>query len=306
MTEDRDQSRKRQATDEYKETRRKSKYAKCDDSTGKDYGPNAQVQDISADSLRILCDDVMKHQYGPISKQTQRHIETETLGQAENPAWMKHRRQRITASLFGDVVRRMEKTPCAKLVKCILYSNGNISHKKEIRWGRENEHVARQDYMKKTGNFVRQCGLFVHVNDPWLAASPDGIVLAKDGTQGLLEIKCLYKAYTYDLTPEEASVHPECKKSMCSVFVGGQAKLKETHNYYYQIQGQLEIAEYDWCDFVLWTPKGISIQRIKRDKSLWQNRMLPKLRNFFIRCVLPEIASPRHPRKMAIREPSRP
>lgn len=37
----------------------------------------------------------------------------------------------------------------------------------------------------------------------------------------------------------------------------GILKLKTTHSYYFQVHGQLEISERNYCYFVVWTPKGI-------------------------------------------------
>jgi len=42
----------------------------------------------------------------------------------------------------------------------------------------------------------------------------------------------------------------------------GQAKLKETHNYYWHVQGQLAVTGLQWCDFVTDTKPDSTIQRI--------------------------------------------
>ena len=46
-------------------------------------------------------------------------------------------------------------------------------------------------------------------------------------------------------------------------------KLKPTHIYYSQIQGQMAITERSWCDFVIYTEKGISVERIPFDAEFW-------------------------------------
>ena len=40
-------------------------------------------------------------------------------------------------------------------------------------------------------------------------------------------------------------------------------ELKRTHAYYCQVQGQLAITERKWCDFVVFTKKEISVERIQ-------------------------------------------
>jgi len=39
----------------------------------------------------------------------------------------------------------------------------------------------------------------------------------------------------------------------------GKLVLKKTDNYYFQVQGQLNIAEKKYCYFVVWSPKGNQI-----------------------------------------------
>ena len=55
------------------------------------------------------------------------------------------------------------------------------------------------------------------------------------------------------MTPAEACTH----SGFCSLLNRiGQLELKETHNYYAQVQGQMAIGEYMWDDFVVVHLKG--------------------------------------------------
>ena len=124
-----------------------------------------------------------------------------------------------------------------------------------------------------------------------MAASPDGLIedpSKNNGRRyGILEIKCHYSARK--VTPEAACY--EINQFCCSL-INGRTLLKQTHNYYYQIQGQLAITQLPWCDFVAWTPHGISIERIERDINLWQQNILPKLKVFYHEYLIPELADP--------------
>ena len=91
------------------------------------------------------------------------------------------------------------------------------------------------------------------------------------------------------MTPE-AACH-EINQFCCSS-VNGRTLLKQAHNYYYQVQGQLAITQLPWYDFVIWTPHGTSIERIERDINLWQQNILPKLKVFYHEYLLPELANP--------------
>ena len=44
-----------------------------------------------------------------------------------------------------------------------------------------------------------------------------------------------------------------------------------------------------WCDFVVWTKAGIFFERITLDYHLWSNITLPKLTQFYVEHVIPEI-----------------
>lgn len=46
-----------------------------------------------------------------------------------------------------------------------------------------------------------------------------------------------------------------------------ETKLKLNSNYYYQIQGQLAITKAKYCYFIVWTPLGMSVQTIGREKK---------------------------------------
>lgn len=74
-------------------------------------------------------------------------------------------------------------------------------------------------------------------------------------------------------------------------------KLKRTHQYYFQIQMQMAICDVPICDFVIWSPKGILIERIVRDSAFWDD-LWPKLTNFHHQVLLPDYIEMRIPRKL--------
>ena len=43
-----------------------------------------------------------------------------------------------------------------------------------------------------------------------------------------------------------------------------------------------------WCDFVLWSPLEVSVERISFDEKLWDD-MLKKLGHFYRHWFLPEL-----------------
>lgn len=50
----------------------------------------------------------------------------------------------------------------------------------------------------------------------------------------------------------------------------------------------MAITKISWCDFVVWTPAGISIEHIPFDNRLWAETK-SKLLNFYKKVVLLEL-----------------
>ena len=78
--------------------------------------------------------------------------------------------------------------------------------------------------------------------------------------------------------------------------------LRKEHPYFSQVQGQMGIGQRPWCDFVVHTTKGTEIQCIKFDKMFWDQDLLPKLTEFYMNSVAPEIVSPMHTLGQPIRK----
>ena len=72
-----------------------------------------------------------------------------------------------------------------------------------------------------------------------------------------------------------------------------------------QNQGQLAVGERKWCDFGIFTNKGISIERIKCDEEYWKTILCPKLQTFFDNCLVPVIISPVHAIGLPMRDLSK-
>ena len=65
----------------------------------------------------------------------------------------------------------------------------------------------------------------------------------------------------------------------------GEYKLSTTHEYYYQVQGQLGITGRPFCDFVCWTPQDIHVERI----LYYLDFLIEMELNFFVSVILPRV-----------------
>ena len=116
----------------------------------------------------------------------------------------------------------------------------DFSHVQAVKYGIEKEDSAVIQYVNYFTNKgkqikVHKCGVVVNPNFPWLAASPDRIVLNEDVGYGLIEVKCCYSKK--NVTPTDACSDPGFYCSSGD----GQFSLEEGHEYYSQVQGQLGI-----------------------------------------------------------------
>lgn len=206
-------------------------------------------------------------------------IEAKTRSQRQSKDWFIERQKRLTSSLFGRVVNRRESALPVSLIESIKKANTTSTRMPpSIKWGIDNEPVALEKYRAKKGKdiLVADCGLVINPAWPWLACSPDGIIYNnEDNPVGAVEIKCPF-------SKKEMTIEESCKDSsfyLKKTFDG--LRLKQSHVYYYQCQGVLNITGLPWIDFVVYTKKDLFIQRIARDINLWNSKILPKLTQFY-------------------------
>ena len=103
---------------------------------------------------------------------------------------------------------------------------------------------------------VAECGLIVHPDKGFLAASPDGIVHeVESGATGLLEIKCPY-------TKRNSTLTEACENDdfFCCI-ANSKLHLKCHHTYYHQVQLQLYcFSRTAWCDFLSTPPRTVGVR----------------------------------------------
>ena len=219
-----------------------------------------------------------------ISQDQADYLARTTKLQSQCLNWFQYRQGRLTASRFKAICHTSVEKPAKSLVESILHTKP-LPQVAALRWGIENEDVARQQYehiskQQHTNLTLTQTGLHIHPSYPHLGASPDGLLSCDCCGDGLLEIKCPYSIR--DSAPQAAGPTFYLKSTDCGL------QLSHSHAYYYQIQGQLSICNRSYCDFVCWTPVGIHIERILKDDSMFET-MRCKLDRFFIDIILPKI-----------------
>lgn len=168
-------------------------------------------------------------------------------------AWFAARLGIATASCFSSILATIKSGESAErrnyrarlVVERLTGKSISTFTTAAMQQGVDREPLARAAYESRTGTFVDEVG-FVRHDTLEAGCSPDGLIDA----DGCLEIKA-----------PELAAHLE------------YLRLKaEPPKYTAQIQGQLWLAERDWCDFVSFNPDfpphlQLIVRRIQRDEK---------------------------------------
>ena len=246
---------------------------------------------FTPEELQTLCRQVEE---GLLVTSEERRIEQMTRRQSHCPLWHEVRYRRITGWKCGQILSQTSKTPA--LLRRLLYHKPLLPLPVPIKWGSDNEPVARQAYirfMQHNGHpylTANHCGFVVHPQECWLGASPDGVVneSPNEPPKGLLEIKCPFSKR--DVSPKIACEDPSF---YCFFSSDGSMRLKRNHQYYHQVQLQLFVCSdmYQWCDFCVYTTKGVMVERLYLDVN-WIQDYVPQLRHYYVNFMLPELVYP--------------
>ena len=156
------------------------------------------LRGLSLSEMHEKCDVTFNKLKHTLTQEQCVNLELATREQAQSTPWHTHRIGRITSTTFYRACTVVSESATRNLVKSIMHYNERELNCNAIRYGRENEDTARQQYIqlmeKKHQNFeAKQCGLFVQKDRQHLGASPDGVTSCSCCGRGVLEIKCPYK-----------------------------------------------------------------------------------------------------------------
>lgn len=168
--------------------------------------------------------------------------------------WFKAKLGKVSASRIHEIMpykngyRASRKNYMAELL-CERLTGKNATHfeSAEMRWGTENESLARGAYEAASGEMVEECGFIDHPTIPMAGASPDGLVRSDT----VLEIKC-----------------PNTATHLETLFSGLIDK-----DYEYQYHFQIMCTKRSKADFVSYDPRlseklSLCIIHAKIDRDL--------------------------------------
>ena len=119
------------------------------------------------------------------------------------------------------------------MLQSICYPVVPRFYSKACAYGFEDEDTARKAYIEVMGKEhnsfkITKVGLVLNANNPFIGASPDGLVKCLCCGKGTLEIKCPYSC-------REQSFEEVAKKKLFCLEQGdaGHLILKKDHDYYH-------------------------------------------------------------------------
>jgi putative phage-type endonuclease len=196
------------------------------------------------------------------------------MTEQRSPEWFKQRVGKLTGSNIGAALGTNPwKTPEALIRQMVRDYHGAESEftgSVATECGNLHEPLAIMDYQAKTGNFVEECGFFVHPDYDWLGASPDGLI----DDDGIIEVKCPFGLRN--------------KKGDDLVFKSAD----DQPHYYAQMQIEMACTGRKWCDFYSWAQHGDSLERVDFNQQ-WFDDHLPALESFY-KWYLSELDNPAH------------
>lgn len=166
------------------------------------YGENAEQPDMDPETFRAAKEAFLKILLK--TEEERQRITQQTVLQSQCSEWLELRRNLLTASNFGKVIKRRMTQSCRNIVKNMLYSTP-IDHVSSIQHGRQYEAVALEQLSKVHNIKIKTCGLYIDDKHPFLGATPDGIT-----DDMVVEVKCPivpFKMGSIDEAIDKKKVH---------------------------------------------------------------------------------------------------
>lgn len=200
-----------------------------------------------------------------MSESEAHELQCATIGQSDNLTWKSERLKRLNASTFGRICKLTERTNGSVYAKTLLKEK-DLSCP-AVNHGKANELLAVKKYEEISGRTTKECGMFVCTKLPFLSATPDRVI----DESLILEVKCPFTARNDKITPKTVDYLE---------LVSDELKLKMTHDYFYQVQGQMLCTGASHVDFVIYTFVDIKVLRISRADDFITD-MVAKLQVFY-------------------------
>ena len=119
----------------------------------------------------------------------------------------------------------------------------------------------------------------IYKDEPYIAASPEGLMSCKCNARFKLEIKCLFNIRRKEITDS-------MKEYKILTISSRNITINIGHKYYAQIVSQMAITETRQTVFIVWTLYGSFVEYIPSGKNHWGN-VKTNIKIFFKAYVCP-------------------
>lgn len=226
-----------------------------------------------------------------MSEESARAIEQKTIGQFENLDWFRSKKGRISASIAKECCG--QGNPAAKIKKVITVGKvGGKGRGPHMAYGIEHEDIAAEMFEQKlkAENHevnLRKCGLFISIENPVLAASPDRVGTI-DGEEVVVEIKCL--SASRDTDPKSAATKKQKDSNFAFRLIDNQLQVKQNHRYFFQVQMQMAVSRRQHAYMVIFTNESTPVEytKVPFDEEFWAETQ-QKLLDFHSQYILPAL-----------------
>jgi|GEM_PF-2841959 len=220
----------------------------------------------------------------------------------QSKEWFLHRWDKFTGSEIPNLMKRGRgkgqdwgETAKAVILKKVAYSQMTDEGRemqaeiemsadfKQTRWGNTYEPEARVKYADKTGYLVQEIGFMVNPMCKYNGGSFDGEVMQSKCDFKQIGESDGYKEYVPENKRHERAGIIEIKCPYDPIKHSKNASLKidgldQSHEYYAQIQNNINVAGVDWCDFISYDPRRkpehqLVVIRVVRDDFFIEGMM---------------------------------
>lgn len=211
-----------------------------------------------------------------------------TIEQSNNSSWNLHRQTRLSASSKAHQIKtRLGRNN--DLAKRFVIDKKIVGKGlKYVEYGIGMEDFAFKKYTHINNVQVIKCGLVIHQKQPWICASPDGLVIHSNQVKKLLEIKCPHSC------KDTLLVDKDNGKLKVPYLMYDEEKnkivLKQNHNYFTQCQIQMYCTGLEECDLFVCTKQDCITVSVRRD-NLFLEKLVKKMEDFYFNYYLPELTN---------------
>ena len=207
----------------------------------------------------------------------------DTIEQSMCKRWFLERALRISSSSnVYFICSRKTKTEEALFQEMLNAKNINLS---SCKYGKDTESKARKIYEEHFNVEVKEIGVLVSFNQPWLCASVDGVVLKEGSVTKFVEIKCPSSCKEKPIIDLSKKDYKEKSNVPYFQFENNTVNIKKKTKYYHQIQMQIYVSGFDECDIFVYSPVGSCCLTVERDEQFIKNAVL-KCEKFYFESLL--------------------